>query len=541
MSRISSAADWLLKLPIIWGLLACLSFYAVLSPLNIGLLDQYFGTPGEADLGNLIKLAITGMFFIGVTAMVMRLMGLAGQLGVLHRPLIDAKTPGGQSAEDADTLLEQLDDQPSYLQNTYMIRRLRLALEQVRRKQSAESIEADLSRLETTDYDRLASGYAMTKIIVWAIPILGFLGTVIGITMAIGKLSPEALETSLDAVTAGLSVAFDTTAIALALSLVLTFFMTFVKGREEQLLTQVDDRAIDELVGRFHQYGGANDPMAGSVMKMCEQVVRAVETMSARQIDLWAEAVSETHNQWSMVTTAAGDTLKQSLAKSLKESLTDHATGLNKGIESQLSVLNRNLQDQSGALAASIEQQVNSLTDSVAQHATKLDSGAENLLGNLRSGLERMAELLVEALHRHGETLTQAENELACENRRHLGEVEAALGEAMVLAADRQEKLVGRSEDLLREMQHALVGAADATIGHQEQLVKQGEVLLKVVESAGQVRQLEEALNRNLDTLARTHNLEETLLSLSASIQLLSARAGGLHPGASGIAKSQAA
>lgn len=546
MSRISSAADWLLKLPIIWGAIACLTFYAMLASVNNQVLNQYFGGFGSAELGNLIKLSITVMFFIGCTAMVMRLIGLAGQLGVMHRRLIEPKTPGGQQARDADSLLAQLRDQPSYLQGTYMIRRLRQSLEQVRRKDSAESLEEDLRRLEASEYERMASGYAMTKIIVWAIPILGFLGTVIGITIAIGKLSPEALESSLDAVTAGLSVAFDTTAIALALSLVLTFMMFFVKSREEALLTQVDERAIEELVGRFQLYGGANDPNAAAVLKMCEQVVRAVETLSARQIDLWAEAVSETHNQWANVTAATTDTLKQALVTGLKDGLRDHATGLTVGVESQLSDLNRSLTTQNEEFATGIREQVESLgkgiaeqttqlsssvlqqtelmSQSVAQHAEQLNQGADGLLGNLRAGLERMAELLVEALGQHGEALTTAEKELATENRRHLGEVEAALGEAMVLSADRQEKLIGRSETLLKEMQDALVSAAGATVQHQEQLVRQGEVLLKVVESTGQVRQLEEALNQNLNSLGRAHNFEETLLSLSAAIQLLSAR-----------------
>jgi hypothetical protein len=137
-----------------------------------------------------------------------------------------------------------------------------------------------------------------------------------------------------------------------------------------------------------------------------------------------------------------------------------------------------------------------------------------------------MAELLVEALQKHGETLTVAEESLASENRRHLTEVEAALGEAMVVSADRQERLIRQSEALLKEMQESLVTAAGATVAHQGQLVRQGEVLLKVVESTSQVARLEDTLNRNLASLGRAHNFEETLLSLSAAIQLLSARVG---------------
>ncbi|MEI2659369.1 MAG: MotA/TolQ/ExbB proton channel family protein [Bifidobacterium adolescentis] len=52
----------------------------------------------------------------------------------------------------------------------------------------------------------------LIRTITWAVPILGFLGTVIGITMAIANITPDQLESSLGEVTAGLAVAFDTTA-----------------------------------------------------------------------------------------------------------------------------------------------------------------------------------------------------------------------------------------------------------------------------------------------------------------------------------------
>lgn len=556
VSRISAAADWLLKLPLIWGALACLAFYCLLMGVGNSTTEQYFGVPGQTDLGNVVKLTITSMFFVGATALVMRLGGLAGQFTALQRRVLDPKPEGGHPVEDAELLVEQLDRQPVYLQDTYLVRRLRDAIDHVRRTASADSLQRELRRLEDADLARMSSGYGLTRIVIWAIPILGFLGTVIGITIAIRELNPDpkALEASLQDVTRGLSVAFDTTAVALALSMVLMFFKFFVERVEERVLAAVDERVNSDLVGRFQQYGGGNDPMAASVHRMCDQVVRAVETMAARQADLWAEAISETHSQWANVTSATSETLQETLTQGLREGLRDHATGLTQGVESQLAALNDRLGAQTDAFASSLEggmrslttsvgeevatlrsavaEQVAALNASVEQHGARLEHGAETLLGNLRTGLERMAELLVEALERHGDALTHAEEELASENRRHLSEVEAALGEAMVLSADRQEKLIGRSETLLRDMQNALVDAAGATVAHQEQLVKQGEVLLKVVDATGQVRELESALSNNLETLGRTHNLEETLLSLSASIQLLSARVSGPKQGA---------
>ncbi len=58
-------------------------------------------------------------------------------------------------------------------------------LQHVRRHGSAETLDDELKYLSDIDAGRLHTGYGLFRVIVWAIPILGFLGTVIGITMAL--------------------------------------------------------------------------------------------------------------------------------------------------------------------------------------------------------------------------------------------------------------------------------------------------------------------------------------------------------------------
>jgi hypothetical protein len=96
----------------------------------------------------------------------------------------------------------------------------------------------------------------------------------------------------------------------------------------------------------------------------------------------------------------------------------------------------------------------------------------------------------------------------------------------MAKSADRQEHLVAQSEHLLKEMQIALVEAAGATVRQQEELVRQGAVLLKVVDATGQIARLEGALNENLVAVSKAHSFEEMAISLAAAIQLLSVRLG---------------
>ncbi|MEX0643397.1 MAG: MotA/TolQ/ExbB proton channel family protein [Pirellulales bacterium] len=505
MTRIARIADWILKLPLVWGGVSCLGYYALLTNgiINSPRLLQY-------TFGSKIEIAEMAVFFIGAAVIVIRLLQLTPQFGALNRQLIEVAPEHGQRVEDCGRLLEQLGRLPQRLRHTYIARRLSNAVTFVQRKGTADAVEPHLRHLEELDFVQIQSSYSLLRVIIWVTPILGFLGTVVGITIAVANLDPQAvagldpqtLEVSMSKVTDGLGGAFDSTATALVLTTILMFAMTGVKHVEDRLLARVDDRASAELIGRFKESAVENDPNVAVVRRMSEQVIEACEALAARQAEAWRSAIDATHQQWADVTVATGTIVRDSLSSSIKENLDLHARLLNDGVQKH----------------------ADRLSTSAALHGDKLDRSAQENVQRLREGLERLADLLVEALHRHGEVLTASEKELAEENRRHLTQVENALSDSMVVAADRQEQLIGRSESLLKEMQLALVEAAGTTVRQQEQLVKQSDVLLRVVDATGQIRKLEEALNGNLSALQRGYNFEEITESLTAAIGLLNTR-----------------
>ena len=121
----------------------------------------------------------------------------------------------------------------------------------MRRQESADQLDEELKYLADVEADRTYEAYALARMIIWATPMLGFLGTVIGITLALGDLSPEALVNSpkeaMEGLLSGLSVAFDTTALALSLSMMLMFAQFLANQLETQLLTVVQRVASEEL------------------------------------------------------------------------------------------------------------------------------------------------------------------------------------------------------------------------------------------------------------------------------------------------------
>jgi len=549
VTRIASFSEWISRQPLVWGGLACLAFYAA---IRQGLIDSPL-VVRYAD-SHVVEYVTIALFFIGLAALTLRLVSLVVQYGVFHRELLEPIPSGGQAPAEAGRLLDKLALLPDYVKQSYLVERLRRALEYVFRKDSADDLDRHMQQLEEADAIRMSNGYAMVRIVVWAIPILGFLGTVIGITMAIAKLSPEALETSLTDVTSRLGLAFDTTALALSLSMVLMFFKFWVERVEDNLLEKVDKWTAEELVGRFYQSGTGSDPNVAAVRLMSKQVVEAVEAMAAKQAKVWKSSIEETHQQWAEVTGETGKVVEQSLAGAMTKAGEAHARALNQGALKHLDVAadaaRENAERFGQAMAkfeASAEQHVQQLTAATGEHAKRFADETGKTAERLRLGLEKFAELLIEVLEQHGELLTRSEKEMAQENRQHLSEVQAVLGEVMTFAADRHEVFIKSNEVLLQQTQNAVAETTDISLQQQQHLLKQGEVLLKIVDATGQVHKLEEVLSRNLATVGRSGNFEETLVSLTAAVQLLSARLGHFNPGATshdvrlGDSKSDAA
>lgn len=92
----------------------------------------------------------------------------------------------------------------------------------------------------------------------WAIPILGFIGTVQGLGVAVagfgvlgGMADVSAIKSAIGQVTVGLGVAFDTTLLALILTTILMFPLISFQRKEEGLFGELDNYIDDLLLARF--------------------------------------------------------------------------------------------------------------------------------------------------------------------------------------------------------------------------------------------------------------------------------------------------
>ena len=124
-------------------------------------------------------------------------------------------------------------------------------------------VSSILSTQAEFDEVQLSSSYSMVNGFLWAIPVFGFIGTVLGLSQSIGafgstlKAATEiaALKTSLQGVTAGLATAFETTLVALVGALIIQLILNYIQSKEAKFLDDCNDYCHANIVSKLKLAG----------------------------------------------------------------------------------------------------------------------------------------------------------------------------------------------------------------------------------------------------------------------------------------------
>ncbi len=95
--------------------------------------------------------------------------------------------------------------------------------------------------------DRLDSQLSLVRYIAWAIPAIGFIGTVRGIGDAL-NFAEQAIHGDISSVTSGLGLAFNSTFVGLSMCIVLMFFLHMVQQRQEAFVIETQTYCRDKLI-----------------------------------------------------------------------------------------------------------------------------------------------------------------------------------------------------------------------------------------------------------------------------------------------------
>jgi hypothetical protein len=110
-------AAFILRQPVLWGLVVSANFFAL---LHQGVIDSWLLRRYCA--GHAIEFIEMTVFFVGLSALVIRFVGVMGQFPSLRCLFFFDVPAGGQHVSECDQLLDQLAEHPQF-QNTYLVRR----------------------------------------------------------------------------------------------------------------------------------------------------------------------------------------------------------------------------------------------------------------------------------------------------------------------------------------------------------------------------------------------------------------------------------
>ena len=181
VSRVLGQIAW----PVAVGGVGTVAFYAVLlrGPIRSDLAIRYFTS-------HPVSYIATGMFFVGLVALLRKSLTVAAQFASLGKTGLGLEKGRPVRPEDVPGLIEHLEAQGIQPGRSYLGDRLRRLLQLVASGEPPERFHEECKYLADMDAARQHESYALVRILIWAIPMLGFLGTVIGITQALGNLDP---------------------------------------------------------------------------------------------------------------------------------------------------------------------------------------------------------------------------------------------------------------------------------------------------------------------------------------------------------------
>jgi len=172
---------------------------------------------------------------------------------LLERELIPVSEGVRILPDDTRDYARSLQSLPENMKNLLLPRVLLSSLERFGSTRSVQDVSSVANTLCETEAERLESELSMIRYIAWAIPSVGFIGTVRGIGQALGE-AHRAVEGDIAGVTENLGVAFNSTFIALLISIVVMFLVHQLQSLQERQVfdTQryVDHNLIRHMQGQ---------------------------------------------------------------------------------------------------------------------------------------------------------------------------------------------------------------------------------------------------------------------------------------------------
>lgn len=199
------------------------------------------------------------IFFIGIGEIWVRILRASQEKKQMALSILPERENIMLQPQDLVPIYQQINHQS--LSQFYFLQRLckRIILQFQSNHSASQAHSLMNSSLELIHHE-IELKFNMIRYLTWLIPTLGFIGTVVGISFALNAVADmpdvtnsEAIRAWLGALTNDLGLAFNTTLIALIMSVVLVFLMHIAQAKEEAALNNAGQYCLDNLINRLYE------------------------------------------------------------------------------------------------------------------------------------------------------------------------------------------------------------------------------------------------------------------------------------------------
>ncbi len=187
------------------------------------------------------------LMFWALVIMAYKATNLFRERALLDKDLLHAKDGIKFLPQDAHELSRQIQSLPEDQQNFLLPRALQVALHRFSSTKNIQDVSTATNIVCESESERLDSELSIIRYITWAIPSVGFLGTVRGIGDALGQ-AHKAVEGDIAGVTESLGVAFNSTLIALCISIILMFIVHQLQLIQERFILDTQNYCNKNLI-----------------------------------------------------------------------------------------------------------------------------------------------------------------------------------------------------------------------------------------------------------------------------------------------------
>lgn len=383
------------------GAVATIVWLVAMIPLRSYQLGQLF-----LDRG-FVPFATTLLMFWSFAIIVLKWLSLKQQKESMLLDVLPTEVAEEITVESLHDFVKHIRSLPVSGSESFLINRVLRGIEHFRVRKSAAETVTMMESQSAIDANNVAGSYTILKVFIWALPILGFIGTVVGVSSAVASLASSldsaadmtAMKGSLNAVFSGLGTAFDTTLLALIMSMIVKIPTSAMQKSEEDLITAVDEYCNENLLRRLNdgREGGAERGVAGGAnVSIFRDAVEAAMGTHHAELEKWLEKLdkigvkvtTQIAEGWDSTNTRMQKQQQQHSA-SLQQQQSEQQKQLAAQIEkmaaaaTQIQATLATVANQAATMQSSVNGSFSAAQETLQQRFTGLETGLNSLNGVL--------------------------------------------------------------------------------------------------------------------------------------------------------------